>query len=338
VNLGLCNLGCPAGAKQSTLLTHVPRAERAGAQILAPVRADRIRVESGSARGIDGTWLDPASREPTGRLRIDAPIVCVAAGVLETAPLLLRSGIAGRGDRVGRGLQFHSCVHVTARFDEFIHGYYGPTMAYSVSEFSDVNGHRGPGFLIESTSAHPIITASALPGFGVDHGQRMASLSHLARGLVLLRDHARGRVALDGDGKASFSYAPGAGDLERLRVAIREAALAYLRSGAKEVYLPINALAPIRREADLAPLGTLDLTPTHFGLLYAVHLFGGASMADTPERGFCDVHGACFDVAGLYVCDAACLPSNTGVNPQVTIVANALRIAEQVAAAARGFA
>jgi choline dehydrogenase-like flavoprotein len=37
-------------------------------------------------------------------------------------------------------------------------------------------------------------------------------------------------------------------------------------------------------------------------------------------------------VTGLYVTDAAALPSNTGANPQITIMANALRIAEGIAA------
>jgi choline dehydrogenase-like flavoprotein len=63
-----------------------------------------------------------------------------------------------------------------------------------------------------------------------------------------------------------------------------------------------------------------------------VHLFGGAVMADAPDRGVCDEDGTCFGTSGLFVTDAAGLPSNTGVNPQVTIMANALRIAERVSA------
>jgi choline dehydrogenase-like flavoprotein len=56
-------------------------------------------------------------------------------------------------------------------------------------------------------------------------------------------------------------------------------------------------------------------------------------MADDPGRGMCDVQGACFGVEGLSICDASSLPSNTGVNPQITILANALRIAEGLVAA-----
>jgi choline dehydrogenase-like flavoprotein len=58
-------------------------------------------------------------------------------------------------------------------------------------------------------------------------------------------------------------------------------------------------------------------------------------MAARPDDGPCDERGAVFGVRGLYVVDAASLPSNTGVNPQITIMANALRIAAGVIAEAR---
>src|SRR5215468_6725237 len=94
VNLGLCNFGCPSGAKQSTLVTYVPRAERAGAAVLARTRAERVRVEAGAVRGVEAV----AGGEGVA---IDAPVVCVAAGVLETPALLQRSGIPGvTGDGV----------------------------------------------------------------------------------------------------------------------------------------------------------------------------------------------------------------------------------------------
>ncbi|MBW2373962.1 MAG: GMC family oxidoreductase N-terminal domain-containing protein, partial [Deltaproteobacteria bacterium] len=46
--LGRCNFGCPIDAKQSSLVTWVPRAERAGARVMANARVDRIRVEGGA--------------------------------------------------------------------------------------------------------------------------------------------------------------------------------------------------------------------------------------------------------------------------------------------------
>jgi choline dehydrogenase-like flavoprotein len=127
-------------------------------------------------------------------------------------------------------------------------------------------------------------------------------------------------------------YALDASDLERLRHALGNAARAYLAAGAREVWLPLNGYGPVRNEADLGPLRAWPFDRSRLTLLYAVHLFGGAAMGATPQRSFCSVDGACWDVRGLYVSDASSLPSNTGVNPQVTIMANALRIAEGAAA------
>jgi choline dehydrogenase-like flavoprotein len=255
--------------------------------------------------------------------------VCLAAGVLGMPALLLRSGM---GSPAGRALQFHSSVQVAARFAEPVLAFYGPTMGWSIAEFADVDGQRGPGFLIENVAAHPATTAQALPGFGAEHERSMRTLPHLARALVLLRDETRGHVELGGRGELRLHYDPVPGDLSRLRAGIRETARAFLAAGALEVHLPVNGLPSVKRESDLRALDTAPLAPGVFSSLYAVHLFGGAAMADDPGRGVCDVQGACFGVRGLSICDASSLPSNTGVNPQITILANALRIAEGLVA------
>jgi choline dehydrogenase-like flavoprotein len=56
-------------------------------------------------------------------------------------------------------------------------------------------------------------------------------------------------------------------------------------------------------------------------------------MGADPGRGACDESGRVFGVAGLYVTDASALPGNTGANPQITVQANALRIAAGITAA-----
>jgi choline dehydrogenase-like flavoprotein len=318
-NLGLCNYGCPSNAKQSTLVTYVPRAERAGAVVVPSCRVTRVRLEAGAVAGVDAVRGDGAT------LAVDAPLVCVAAGVLETPALLLRSGVGGG---VGRGLQFHSSVHVTARFPDAVHGYYGPTMAYAVDELSDVHGHRGPGAMVENVTVHAIVAASALPGFGATHAEAIAALPYLARALVVIHDRTRGTMAADG----AVRYALLPEDVERLRAGMIGAARCYLAAGAEAVWLPINGTGPVRREGELRAFTTMRLRASDLAILYAVHLFGGAPMAATPEAGACDEAGAVFGVHGLYVVDAASLPSATGVNPQITIMANALRIAAGIVA------
>ncbi len=325
-NQGLCNFGCPTGAKQSTLLTYVPRAQRAGAQVLAETRAERIVLEAGAVRAVEARRADGA------RVRVETPLACAAAGVLETPALLLRSGLGERNPNVGRGLQLHSSLYVAARFPEPVHGYYGPTMLWGITEFADVFGHGGPGFMLENTAVHPVATAMALPGFGSRHEAAMRALPYLARTVVLLRDRARGRIELDAAGRGRFHYALRAEDLARLREGVVAAARCYLAAGAEEVYLPLLEHAPLVREDQIDTVLPERLTPAGLAGLYAVHLFGGAAMGRTPERAVCDVRGAVFGATGLYVVDGSALPTNTGVNPQITILANALRITTGIGA------
>jgi choline dehydrogenase-like flavoprotein len=329
VNLGLCNLGCPSNAKQSTLLTYVPRAVQAGARLIPNARVSRILHADHQVRGVDVERLDPTTGAAVGQLRVTARVVCLAAGVLDTPALLLRSGLAGAERTAGAQLQFHSSTHVTARFPYPIHGYYGPTMAFAVDELSDVHGHRGPGVMIENTAAHPLATVAALPGIGAEHERVIQDMAHLARALVLVHDRARGELTVNGR-STKIRYTPGPDDWERFRQGMLGAAELYLAAGATEVYLPLHGFRPVRQAADLAELRTLPLDPTRFTLLYAVHLFGGAVLGSTPARGFCREDGRAWDTEGLYVSDAASLPSSVGVNPQITIIANALRIGNHI--------
>lgn len=327
VNLGLCNLGCPSGAKQSALLTWVPRAERAGARVVSSALATRIETASGEVRAVQAARLDPTTGAEVGSLRVETTRVILAAGVLATPALLLQSAL---GENAGAGLQFHSSVYVTARFAEPVHGYYGPTMSYAISELSDVNGRHGPGIMLENVSVMPLSTAGGLPGFGAALAGPMEVLPYLARAVAVLRDHSRGRLELDADGASRISYPFTRDDLDRTRAGMLALARAYLASGAEEVFLPVNALAPVRRERELADLESLALTTRDTSLIYAVHLFGGAVMGGDPRTSCCDETGRVRGVKGLWVSDAAALPENTGVNPQVTIMANALRVASGI--------
>lgn len=302
VNLGLCNFGCPSGAKQSTLVSYVPRAERAGARVRADTPVERVVLQDGSVRAVEAPGL-----------RVEAPLVVLAAGVLATPGLLQRSGLAAGGR-----FQAHSSLYVTARFAEPVHGYYGPSMGYGVSEFA-------PDFMLENVTVHPVVTAGALPGFGRDHERIMRALPRLARCVVLLHDRARGEVTSD-----TVRYALTPDDLAMLGRGLRAAAEIYLAAGAEEVYLPLQRPHAVRRLADADALLADALDPSRLASLYAVHLFGGAPMGASPESGVCDERGAVFGTRGLYVADASALPSNTGVNPQITILANALRVAEGI--------
>jgi choline dehydrogenase-like flavoprotein len=151
----------------------------------------------------------------------------------------------------------------------------------------------------------------------------MRRLPYLARCVVLRRDAALGSI----DAEGTIDYPLLAADWDALRRGLLAATELYLAAGAVEVWLPLQRPHSIRDLADAEALLPRALDPSRLASLYAVHLFGGARMGDV-----CDEDGAVRGVKGLYVADASSLPGNTGVNPQITVLANAQRIAEGIAA------
>ena len=60
------------------------------------------------------------------------------------------------------------------------------------------------------------------------------------------------------------------------------------------------------------------------------HVCGTCRFGDDPETSVLDKNNRAHDVANLYVVDASFFPSSAGINPSLTIAANALRVAEEV--------
>ena len=54
---------------------------------------------------------------------------------------------------------------------------------------------------------------------------------------------------------------------------------------------------------------------------------GTARMGSRPEESVVDLSGQLWDLPGAYVADASLFPTAIGVNPQITIMALATRIA-----------
>ena len=107
----------------------------------------------------------------------------------------------------------------------------------------------------------------------------------------------------------------------------RAAELLYA-AGATEVYPQIAGIPTIPRsrveelEASPPPRSRLRLE--------AFHPMGTARMDADPARGVADIDGAVHGAAGLYVADGSLLPSSIGVNPMMTIIAMASRVARQM--------
>jgi len=64
------------------------------------------------------------------------------------------------------------------------------------------------------------------------------------------------------------------------------------------------------------------------------HLMGGCRMGDDPEDSVVNKDGRSWSIPNLWVCDGSLFPTSGGVNPSLTIQANALRIGDRIIAMA----
>jgi cholesterol oxidase len=62
-----------------------------------------------------------------------------------------------------------------------------------------------------------------------------------------------------------------------------------------------------------------------FNMPVTAHILGGAVIGDSPERGVVDAYHRVFGHPGLHVVDGAAVSANLGVNPALTITAQAER-------------
>jgi cholesterol oxidase len=55
------------------------------------------------------------------------------------------------------------------------------------------------------------------------------------------------------------------------------------------------------------------------------HFIGGCAIAETPDRGVVDAYQRVFGHPGLHIADGSAISANLGVNPSLTITAQAER-------------
>jgi len=339
IRCGFCGVGCRHNAKQSPLLTYLPRALVAGALLHADARVTHIEQrERDGGNGtpplkrvhalIDGRQHGRAPRA----LTIDAPIVVVAGGAIETPVLLQRSGLGGGG--VGDWLRLHPTTAVAGVYDRDILANTGIPQSTMCDEFIRWNG-TDYGFWLECPPMYPSFMAAALPGFGTSHAQRMRQFRQLGVLIALTRDgadrsHSNGRVRVDRAGRTSIQYRLGHEDQRRVRASIEAAARIHLVNGASDVTTLHATPITIRSERDLSSLASASLKPNRIGL-FSAHVNGTCRMGVNPARSGATPEGERHGVRGLYISDGSLLPTSLGVNPQETIMAVATVLAERMA-------
>jgi len=332
VQSGYCILGCSYDAKQSMLVTYVPKASGAGARIYANARVDRIHVANGRATGVTGRVVDHAGR-PGARIEVRARAVVLAAGAVASPDLLLRSGIANRSGLVGRGLHLHPSVMVAGFFEEPIHAYRGIPQSYYVDEFIDLERDPHRGYVLMPIGGFPGLTAANLPGFGRDHFHHMRGFDRMAGLLVLLHDQSEGSVTSGSSiARPRMRYALTDEDRRQLAEGLVHCCEVLLAAGAREVLVPYWVDPLVLRPGD--DLGAILRRGVRQGEIpiASTHPQSTCRMGGDPRSSVVDSWGESHEVRGLFVADMSVFPTSLGAPPQITTAALADRTARHLRA------
>ena len=324
----LCNLGCPNAAKMGTHRVQLPEAERQGVTVVTNCRVNRIDDREIHATVTEPGFGERSAWEP-GEYRIRAKLAVVAAGAVNSPALLLRSGFGDRLPALGRYFTAHPALILVGQHPRPITNFHGHPKSYYCDHFAGSDS-----FLLETCMYFPFVTAKNLAGFGAEHSRLMGAMDRMQMILVLALDPAEAgnRVTIDANGDPIVRYTLAEETKRALVKSMRASARIFFAAGAERVHAPAGRRFFIEaserdRIDELIPF--TGLKPGKISITSA-HLMGGCRMGSTPFDSVTNAWGEVHGVPWLFVADGSLFPRCSEINPYVTIMALADRVAERV--------
>jgi choline dehydrogenase-like flavoprotein len=194
----------------------------------------------------------------------------------------------------------------------------------------DAHERREAGrFKVETISLPPEIVFARLPGVGARWLAAMAETPHAAIWAVQMRAHAQGRVRENILG-TDISFSLGPQDMVIMRRGLRFTAEMLFAAGAREILPGIHGLPERLKAGEEWRLEAGPADPACYSMILS-HLFGTARMGRRPSEGAVGTDFSPHGTKGLYVVDSSIFPTNTGVNPQHTIMGVAMLASRRIA-------
>ncbi|MEV4132666.1 GMC family oxidoreductase [Dactylosporangium sp. NPDC049742] len=319
---GSCMTGCRVGAKNTLVKNYLHLAERLGAEVHQLTTVASVRPEDGGYR------IDTRG---TGRRRdrraFHAAQVVFAAGALGTQELLLRmradGQLPGLSARVGtltrtnsesilgarslrKDVDFTDGVAITSSFHPDAHTHiepvrYGPgsnAMGLLQTVLTD-GGPLRPLRWFGAFFRHPIRHTRVLSV------RRWSHKTVIALVMQSLDNSLNVRLRRGWTGRRKLTTSQGHGEPNP----------AWIPAGNHAVRL-------LAEEIGGMPGGSWTEV---FNIPVTAHILGGAPIGDSPEHGVVDAYHRVYGHPGLHVVDGAAVSANLGVNPSLTITAQAER-------------
>jgi len=316
---GSCLQGCPTNAGKNSMNVYIhPPWVDGRLTLRAECVVQRVLVED-RGNGLEATGVQFVDADGQTHA-VHAEVVVVAGGAMATSHLLLRSGIReATGDSpssqlIGRNIGWHPARIMAGLFDEpqDAHMVY-PITAHCMAFQDDVDG----GFIVEAaTIQDPIGFAVMLsdedgvPMWGRQLNDMTRRYRHFSGLLTMVTDQNHGRAWIDDEGRDRYTYEWNAVEHERDDAAQGFAREVLLAAGARRV-LPSSQSS--------------------------THVQGGCRMGSDPERSVVDANAESHDVRRLFVGDSSVIPTTLSVNPSLTIMALASRLAAYLSSGEHGY-
>jgi choline dehydrogenase-like flavoprotein len=317
---GFCNYGCTTNAKSSILVTYIPRAIRAGAEVRPNSMAARIEHDiSGRATGV--LYFHEGSDE---LFMQRARNLVIAGYAIETPRLLLNSassifpdGLANSSGMVGKCFMVHSGHQVFAKFPERINQYKAPPGLALTEHFNRTMPDEDfvCGYTIETIGPHPADFAARMATgrqlWGADLRREMMDYNYYSgigivgeilpqvKNVVKLHDSERDQYGLP----------------------IPHVVFNYHENDKQIIKHAIDRMTEIMRAAGGEDAWSADRT---------AHLLGTCRMGGNPADSVVNADCRAHDVPNLFICDGSVFPTSAAVNPSLTIEAIAARTADRI--------
>ncbi|MEU6577280.1 GMC family oxidoreductase [Streptomyces sp. NPDC046805] len=325
IECGECMTGCRHGAKNMLTENYLHLAERAGAEIHALTTVTRITEHD----GVHTVHTRRTDRRRGSSRRLTARHVVVAAGTYGTQTLLhtlkARGDLPRISDRLGYLTRTNSESLVSAQTTDRRYGSradFTRGVAITSSIHPDENTHIEPVRYGKGSNAMGLLTVLQVPGVGRGPRWLRFLAAAVTRPGLLLRSLNKRRwsertiialvmqtldnsitVSLKGPGKLTSRQGHGAPNPAWIPAAEQAARL-------------------LSEEINGFPSGTLGEI---LDIPMTAHFIGGCPIGDSPGTGVIDPYHRLYGHPGISVVDGSAISANLGVNPSLTITAQAER-------------
>ncbi len=327
--LATCNLGCASGAKQGTAIVQIPVAQENGVDVITFCRVDRIQDHEIEAEVLEPEFGLEPSQLSVGKYLFRCKKIVVCGGAINSPALLLRSFPKNTWPSLGCYFTCHPALILVSKHQTPLHSTYGHPKSFYCDHFE-----KSDHFILETCMYFPFTLAKNLTGFGQELDDLVQSYDKLQMILVLAIDPAEkhNRIVIDKQGKPQLHYKFHERSINSLIQASRASAKIFFAGGAEQVHAP--GMEQFLMTKDQADHVDQIIQRKHFQLgkvsIAAAHLMGGCRMGEDPNTSVTNSWGRLHGFEDCYVADASLFPDALGINPYLTIMALADRVAEGI--------